>query len=117
MDLAKMIREIKAHPDYTKAGMILCHNGVVRETSRDGRPVSELVVKEDRRRLEEIISEIKARPGIIEVLVEIEEGRLFPGDDGMLIAIAGDFRENVFAALRDTVEAVKADVTKKTEIS
>lgn len=117
MDLAKMIREIKAHPDYTKAGMILCHNGVVRETSRDGRPVSELVVKADRKRLGEIIAEIKARPGIIEVLVEIEEGRLFPGDDVMLIAIAGDFRENVFAALRDAVDAVKADVSKKTEIS
>lgn len=116
MDLPKMIQEIKARPDYTKAGMIVCHNGVVRETSRDGSPVSELMVKADRQRLEEIIAEIKARPGIIEMLVEIEEGRLFPGDDVMLVVIAGDFREHVFAALTDAVEAIKADVTKKTEI-
>ncbi len=115
MDLAKMIEEIKAHPDYKKAGMILCHNGVVRNSSRDGRPVSELVVKADRNRLEEVISEIKQRPGIIEVLAQVREGRLFPGDDVMLVVVAGDFRENVFSALRDAVDTIKSEVTKKTE--
>lgn len=115
MDLAGMIGKIKAHPDYTKAGMILCHNGVVRSTSRDGRPVSELVVKADRNRLEEIVSEIRQRPGIVEVLAQVQEGRLFPGDDIMLIVVAGDFRENVFSALRDAVDAIKGEVTKKTE--
>lgn len=116
MDPAKMIQQIKAHPDYKNAGMILYHNGVVRSTSRDGTPVSELVVKADRNRLKEIISEIKRRPGIVEVLAEVREGRLFPGDDIMLIMVAGDFRENVFPALRDAVEAIKTGVTKKTEM-
>ncbi len=116
MDPAKMMQQIKSHPDYKKAGMILWHNGVVRDTSRDGKPVNELVVKADRNRLKEIISELKQRPGIIEVLAEIREGKLFPGDDIMLVAVAGDFRENVFPALRDAVEAIKAGVTKKTEM-
>ena len=116
MDLAKMIQEIKAHPDYKEAGMILCHNGVVRETSRDGRPVSELFVKVDWKRLEEILSETKKREGIIEALAQVREGRLSPGDDIMLVVVAGDFRENVFPALKDTVEAIKSEVTKKTEL-
>lgn len=116
MDLAKMIQEIKAHPDYKKAGMILCHNGVVRETSRDGRPVSELSVKVDRKRLEEILDETKKREGIIEALAQVREGRLFPGDDVMLVVVAGDFRDNVFPALKDAVEAIKTEVTKKTEV-
>jgi molybdopterin synthase catalytic subunit len=30
MNLADLITQIKEHPDYSKAGMILCHNGVVR---------------------------------------------------------------------------------------
>ncbi|MDD5723191.1 MAG: molybdenum cofactor biosynthesis protein MoaE [Syntrophales bacterium] len=115
MDLAKMIQEVKDHPDYKKAGMILCHNGVVRNTSRDGKPVSELVVKADRDRLKEIISEIKQRPGIVEVLAQVREGKLFPGDDVMLVVVAGDFRENVFSALRDAVDTIKSEVTKKTE--
>lgn len=116
MDLGQMIGKIKAHPDYAKAGMILCHNGVVRGTSRDGRPVRELVVTADWDRLAEIIAEIKGRPGIIEVLVEIREGKLSVGDDVMLVAVAGDFRENVFAALRDAVETIKGEVTRKREI-
>ncbi|HOO91262.1 MAG TPA: molybdenum cofactor biosynthesis protein MoaE [Syntrophales bacterium] len=115
MDLTDMIRKVKSHPDYKKAGMILCHNGVVRNTSRDGRPVSELLVKADYDRLREIISEIKRRPGIIEVLVEVQEGMLSPGDDVMLVVVAGDFRENVFSALRDAVDRIKSEVTKKTE--
>ena len=116
MDLAEMIQGIKAHPDYTKAGMILCHNGVVRKTSRDGTAVSELMVKADRNRLQEILSAIKQRPGIIEVLAQVREGILSPGDDIMLVVVAGDYRENVFPALRDAVDAIKSEVTKKTEI-
>jgi molybdopterin synthase catalytic subunit len=115
MDLSSMINRIKKHPDFQKAGMILCHNGVVRAHARDGKPVAELTVKADRKRLGEIIAEIKKRPGIVEVLAEVREGKLKPGDDVMLIAVAGDFRENVFAALRDAVEMVKAGVTQKTE--
>jgi len=30
--------------------------------------------------------------------------------------VAGDFRDNVFPALIDTVEAIKSEVTKKTEV-
>jgi len=95
--------------------MILCHNGVVRGTSRDGKPVTELTVKADRRRLDEILAGMKSRPGIIEVLAEVREGTLRVGDDVMYIAVAGDLRENVFPVLEDTVNAIKRDVTKKTE--
>jgi len=37
MALSLLIDTIKKHPDYDKIGIILCHNGVVRSTSRDGR--------------------------------------------------------------------------------
>ena len=116
MDLTDMIKKVKSHPDYKKAGMILCHNGVVRNTSKNGKPVSELFVKVDRKRLEEILYETKKREGIIEALAQVQEGRLSPGDDVMLVVVAGDFRENVFPALKDTVEAIKSEVTKKTEL-
>jgi len=95
--------------------MILCHNGVVRATSRDGQPVRELTVAVDRRRLAEIVAAVKNRPGIVEVLVEVREGTLRVGDDVMFVVVAGDIRENVFPALQDAVNAVKRDVTKKTE--
>jgi molybdopterin synthase catalytic subunit len=115
MSLMDLIGKVKAHPDYERVGMILCHNGVVRGTTRDGRHVTELTVKADHTRLAEIIAEMKERPGIVEVLAEVCEGNLRVGDDVMYVTVAGDLRENCFPVLTDTVNAIKRDVTKKTE--
>ena len=115
MDLSDLLKKIKSHPEYHNVGMILCHIGVVRATSRDGKPVTELDVHVDRNRLAEIIAEMKKRTGIVEILAEVREGKLMPGEDVMMVAVAGDFRENVFSVLMDTVNAIKKDVTRKTE--
>jgi molybdopterin synthase catalytic subunit len=115
MDLSTLVENAKKHPDFHKAGMILCHNGVVRATSRDGRPVSEVSVRVDRKRLEVIIGEIKAMTGIVEVLAHVNEGTLNVGEDVMYVVVAGDFRENVFDAMIAAVNRIKADVTSKTE--
>ncbi len=115
MNIQEMIDKVKMHRDYAKVGMILCHNGVVRSTARDGRPISELTVQVNRQQLQRIVDDIRQHPGIIEVLVEIREGRLYPGDDVMYVVVAGDFRENVFDALMDAVNRIKSDVTRKIE--
>ncbi len=116
MDMNHLIGRIKKHPDYNQAGMILCHNGVVRRTSRDGRKVSGLRVKVDHDKLEAILEEQKKRTGIIEILIEIEEEKdLAVGDDVMRLVVAGDIRENVLSTLTDTLNAVKETVTSKTE--
>ncbi|MFN2353914.1 MAG: molybdenum cofactor biosynthesis protein MoaE [Desulfopila sp.] len=114
--LNELVEEIKQHPEYYKAGMILCHNGVVRQTSRDGRAVSGLTVAVDRHRLEEIVHAQKKRQGIVEILVEINEGEdLAIGDDVMFIVVAGDIRETVLSVLSDTLDQIKSTVTRKTE--
>jgi molybdopterin synthase catalytic subunit len=115
MKLMELIDQVKKHPDYHKVGMMLCHNGVVRATSRSGRPVSEVTVTVDRKRLESILSEIKAMPGIVEILAHVNEGTLMVGEDVMYVVVAGDFRENVFNAMISAVNRIKADVTSKTE--
>lgn len=116
MNINEMIDAIKKHPDYRKVGMILCHNGVVRGTSRDGRNVSGLRVVADHEKLSRIVSEQKQRPGIVEILVHINENKdLALGDDVMLLAVAGDIRDNVIAVLNDTLNAIKTSVTQKTE--
>ena len=116
MNLTHMIHTIKTHPDYHRAGMILCHNGVVRETSRDGRKVSGLTLSVDHEKLRQVIETYKKKPGIVEILVDIAENRnLVVGDDVMLLVVAGDIRENVIAVLGDTLNAIKTTVTQKTE--
>jgi len=116
MDINLMLEAIKKHPDYEKVGMILCHNGVVRGTSRDGRAVEGLRVAVDHQKLAHIISEQKKIAGIVDIKVEIAEDRdLAVGDDVMLLLVAGDIRENVIAVLTDTLNLIKGTVTSKTE--
>jgi molybdopterin synthase catalytic subunit len=116
MDINKMIRQIKNCPDFDKVGMVLCHNGVVRGTSRDGRAVKGLRVSVDRQKLDQILSRQKRRAGITDIRVEIAGDRdLAVGDDVMLLLVAGDIRENVIAVLTDTLNLIKTTVTQKTE--
>lgn len=114
--LSNLIDAIKNHPDFDRVGMILCHNGVVRATSRDGRPVKGLTLTVDHADLEKIITKNKKRPGIIEIVVQIFDGRqLQVGDDLMHLIVAGDIRENVLKTMEDTLNAIKKTVTRKTE--
>ena len=116
MNLNKMMESIKKHPDFDKVGMVLCHNGVVRATSRDGRNVKGLRVSVDRPLLDQVIYEQKQQPGIIDIKVDIAEDRdLAVGDDVMLLLVAGDIRENVIAVLTHTLNQIKTTVTHKTE--
>jgi molybdopterin synthase catalytic subunit len=111
-----MAAEIRRLPEFKKAGMMLIHNGVVRETSRDGRRVRGLRVAVDRGRLERIIEEQHRRAGVVALRVEIAENRdLAVGDDVMVLIVAGDIRENVIAVLTDTLNLIKTTVTEKTE--
>jgi len=116
MNISNMMEVIKQHPDFDKVGMVLCHNGLVRGTSRDGRTVKGLCVSVDHPKLDLIVSDQKKRPGILDIRVEIAEDRdLTIGDDVMLLLVAGDIRENVIAVLTDTLNLIKSTVTSKTE--
>jgi len=96
--------------------MILCHNGVVRETSRNGKAVTGLRVSVDHDKLQQVVNSQKQRAGIIEILVEIaDEADLSIGDDVMFLVVAGDIRDRVIPVLQDTLNAIKTTVTKKTE--
>lgn len=115
-NLSTMLEKIKQHPDFSEAGMVLCHNGVVRKTSRDGREVTGLRVKVDREKLKQIVSEKKQTLGIVDILVEINDSKdLEIGDDVMYLVVAGDVRENVISVLSDTLNLIKSEVTNKTE--
>ena len=82
MDLPGMINKMKNHPEISKAGMVLYHNGVVRATSREGQEVTGLEVTVNQPLIDEILAQAKARPGIVEVMVHIESDKpLMVGDD------------------------------------
>jgi molybdopterin synthase catalytic subunit len=116
MDIGKMMESVRKHPDFHKVGMLLCHNGVVRATSRDGRRIKGLRVSVDHPQLDRIIRAQMQKPGIVDIQVAIAENRdLAVGDDLMLLLVAGDIREHVIAVLTETLNQIKATVTQKSE--
>jgi molybdopterin synthase catalytic subunit len=108
--------EIKSGPDASRVGMYLMHNGVVRGTSRDGTPVTGMDLSYDAERLQTIVAEIEAKPGLVALRVWINRGRLAVGDDIMRALLAGDIRENVFAALQELVRLIKTECVTEWEI-
>ncbi len=116
MDIQQMISRMRQHPEFNKAGMVLVHNGVVRETSRDGRRVSGLMVSVDHEKLARVIETEKQTPGIVDIMIAINENTLLNiGEDIMVLVVAGDIRETVIQTLERTLNAVKTSVTQKTE--
>jgi len=115
MDVNKMIKTLKEHPDYPKMGMIASHLGVVRGTSLSGEKVKGIEVEFDQNVLKKIVSETRELEGIVEVLIDTVEGYLDVGEDIMVVAVGGDTREHVFPALVDTVNRIKTEATKKKE--
>jgi molybdopterin synthase catalytic subunit len=115
MDIDRMIKAVKGHPDSKKMGMIASHMGLVRVTSLNGDTVKGIDVRFDREAIDAIIEDTKQMPGIIEVLVETCDGQLNVGDDIMAVVVGGDIRDRVFPALIKTVERIKKEGSRKKE--
>ena len=96
--------------------MILTHVGVVRASSRNGTPVRGVRIRVNEDKLNEILAQARAQEGIFAVKAFVREGELKVGDKVMVLLVAGDFRENVFRTLRETLDQIKAQVTTKEEI-
>jgi molybdopterin synthase catalytic subunit len=115
MDINDMIGRIKAHPKYRNVGMVASHYGIVRSFGRDGITVSGMDVHFDDRRIEEIRSDIKSRPGIVEVLIHTKNGHLAVGEEFVAVVVAGDIRDHVFPALFDAVNRIKEEAVTEEE--
>jgi len=107
--------KVKESINYNKVGMIVGHDGVVRGTSRDGKPVSRLHIEVDKERIDAVLTKMRKRKGIAAVEAHVRSGERLVGEDVMFVVIAGDFRENVFKALKDTVNELKKVVVHKKE--
>ena len=113
--LIDLMDKIKKRTDPAKVGMIACHNGLVRATSRDGRPAEFLDIELNSNAWEAILQEMRSRTGIAAIEAYLFTGRREIGDDVLLVAVAGDIRENVFPVLEETVNRLKSKAIIKKE--
>jgi molybdopterin synthase catalytic subunit len=115
-DINEEIASIKASTGADGIGMILAHQGIVRGSSRAGEQVRGMHLKVDRRRLDEVLREARRWQGVVALAGWVNEGELAVGDDIMKVVVAGDIRENVFAALQRLVGVIKTEVVTESEL-
>ncbi len=102
------LREAKAAPEAAECGMLLIHNGIVRQTARamaregaqDTRPVRGMYFDYDQEKVDLAVEEALRLPGIRYVRVWLNRGELAVGDDIMLVLVGGDIRPRVVDALQ-----------------
>lgn len=118
MDISQTIAELKKRPEFQdNVGMILVHNGVVRNWSRNDKSlVTALEVRPDLDKIEALRQEYLQRQGIFEIIIEACAGTFNPGDDLLFIIVAGDIRENIKPVLAELLDRVKSEAIGKREI-
>ena len=110
------IKEIKKESPADMLGMILCHNGIVRATSKKGAKVAAMNLSYDKEKLAAAVREFKKRDGIVDIRAWINEGHLKTGDDIMNVCVAGRFRKDVLPVFQELIFMIKTEIVKEQEL-
>ncbi len=114
--LTKWIEEIKKSSNPEELGMILVHNGIVRGTSKQGKPVKRMRLSYDAQKLSTLLAEQKKQEGIVDIRAWINTGDLEIGDDIMYLLVAGRFRVDVLPVFQAVLTTIKSEIVKEQEI-
>ncbi|MCC4769598.1 molybdopterin synthase [Methanosarcina sp. DH2] len=110
--LEALIKKARRNPDIRKAGAIGTFSGIVRELAgeeKTARLEFEKYEPEASKALDKIREEIKQKEGILEVLIHHKTGVIKAGEDIVYIVIASAHRTELFPALSEAIEKVKAE--------
>ena len=110
------IADVKKQADPQGLGMILIHNGLVRATSKEGRPVRGMTLTYDAEKLERAVAEHEKREGVSAIRVWINRGDLQVGDDIMRLLVAGRFRTDVLPVFESLLTTIKKEIVREQEI-
>ena len=128
MDVNKVLQELKARPGFTDhVGMIphLVFQAYLGNRSRYKQAHAQRrrthtncqVDCHDQAKMDAICHEMEQRPGIFAIVAQANEGELQPGDDLLLLVVAGDIRENVKATFAELLDRVKSEAVIKQEFT
>lgn len=110
--LEALIKKVRKNPKIRKAGAIGTFSGIVRELAgeeKTSRLEFEKYEPEASKVLDRIRDDIKQREGILEVLLHHKTGVIEAGEDIVYIVIASAHRTELFPALSEAIERIKAE--------
>jgi molybdopterin synthase catalytic subunit len=110
------IKEIKKKCNPDMLGMILIHNGIVRATAKDGKPVKAMRLSYDKEMLKHVMDTHKAKEGVADIKVWINTGDLQAGDDIMNVCVAGRFRTDVLPVFQELLTTIKKEIVCEEEV-
>ncbi|WP_048127650.1 MULTISPECIES: molybdopterin synthase [unclassified Methanosarcina] len=110
--LDALIKKARKNPAIQQAGAIGTFTGIVRELAgeeKTARLEFEKYEPEASKVLDKIREEIKQKEGILEVFIHHKTGVIEAGEDIVYIVIASAHRTELFPALSEAIERVKAE--------
>jgi molybdopterin synthase catalytic subunit len=116
MLIDRWIEEIRRKANPEELGMILVHNGLVRATSKSGKPVLGMKLSYDKEKLASIVLTLKQKPGVVDIRVWINTGDLQVGDDIMFLVVAGRFRTDVLPVFEELLSVIKREIVTEQEV-
>ncbi|MBU4076840.1 MAG: molybdopterin synthase [Euryarchaeota archaeon] len=111
--LASLVKRIRQTGEIEKAGAIGTFTGIVRAVSENARTEFlefETYSEVARQKMDEICQQLKQKDGIIDVVMHHRTGVIQKGEDIVHIVVAAGHREQMFPALREAIERLKAEV-------
>ncbi len=111
--LDSLIAKVRQNPRIAEAGAIGSFTGIVREKTGDMVTKSlefESYEEATANKIRLIETDLKACEGILDARIHHRVGRIEAGQDILYIVVAASHRQQLFHALSDAIERVKAEV-------
>ncbi len=113
--LQDILTFVKSNPELRRGGAIATFTGIVRGYTHEGEEVQKLEIEahpqEAEKALAKISEELRANPGVIDVLIHHLVGEFNVGEDLVYVVAVGKSRKDAFQALEDAVERYKKEAS------
>ncbi len=113
LSLSDVLKQIKANPDFRKAGAIGVFVGVARGETANGETVKRLELEAYEKKADEVLESIcrdlKAKPGVVDVQIHHLLGEFNVGEELVYVVVAGAHRQSIFPVLEEAVERYKRE--------
>ncbi len=115
-EINDLIRSIKSNSNLDNLGMILVHNGIVRGTSKNEKPITGMIVDYNDKKLKALKEKVGQLEFVESIEITINKGKLKVGDDIMVVVLAGNNRKRLIPLFEEIIEEIKQNIVEEKEI-